>query len=163
MNSKVLLDDGSDWTFDKLEQYHQVIKQVASDYRLDTYPNQIEVITSEQMMDAYSSVGMPIGYNHWSYGKKFIQTQQSYQRGEMGLAYEIVINSNPCITYLMEENTMTMQALVIAHACYGHNSFFKNNYLFTTWTDALCRSNDARRCQSDRNVSYSLAPPITVK
>lgn len=54
----------------------------------------------------------------------------------MGLAYEIVINSNPCIAYLMEENTLTMQALVIAHACFGHNSFFKNNYLFRTWTDA---------------------------
>jgi spore cortex formation protein SpoVR/YcgB (stage V sporulation) len=54
----------------------------------------------------------------------------------MGLAYEIVINSNPCIAYLMEENTLTMQALVIAHAAYGHNSFFKNNYLFKTWTAA---------------------------
>jgi len=31
---------------------------------------------------------------------------------------------------------MTMQSLVIAHACYGHNSFFKNNYLFKQWTDA---------------------------
>ena len=54
----------------------------------------------------------------------------------MGLAYEIVINSNPCIAYLMEENTMTMQALVIAHAAYGHNSFFKGNYLFRQWTNA---------------------------
>ncbi len=54
----------------------------------------------------------------------------------MGLAYEIVINSNPCIAYLMEENSLTMQALVIAHAAYGHNSFFKGNYLFRTWTDA---------------------------
>jgi spore cortex formation protein SpoVR/YcgB (stage V sporulation) len=52
------------------------------------------------------------------------------------LAYEIVINSNPCIAYLMEENTMPMQALTIAHACYGHNSFFKGNYLFRTWTNA---------------------------
>jgi stage V sporulation protein R len=52
----------------------------------------------------------------------------------MGLAYELVINSNPCITYLLEENTLVMQAIVIAHACYGHNSFFKNNYLFKTWT-----------------------------
>lgn len=130
------LDDSSDWTFEKLEDYHAKIKEVAARYKLDTYPNQIEIITSEQMMDAYSSVGMPIGYSHWSYGKKFIQTQQGYHRGQMGLAYEIVINSNPCIAYLMEENSMTMQALVIAHACYGHNSFFKNNYLFTTWTDA---------------------------
>ena len=111
-------------------------RRVAAHYGLDTYPNQIEVITSEQMIDAYSSVGMPVGYHHWSFGKQFLSTEKSYQRGQMGLAYEIVINSNPCIAYLMEENTMTMQALVIAHACYGHNSFFKGNYLFRTWTDA---------------------------
>lgn len=130
------LDDSPDWTFEKLEQYQAEIARVAEHYRLDTYPNQIEVITAEQMMDAYASVGMPIGYNHWTFGKKFIQTERTYKRGQMGLAYEIVINSNPCISYLMEENTMTMQALVMAHACYGHNSFFKGNYLFKSWTDA---------------------------
>ncbi|MGL6313417.1 SpoVR family protein [Vibrio sp. WXL103] len=131
-----MLPDGPDWTFELLDRYHTEIKRVAEHYRLDTYPNQIEVITSEQMMDAYSSIGMPINYNHWSFGKKFIQTEQGYKHGQMGLAYEIVINSNPCIAYLMEENTVTMQALVMAHACYGHNSFFKGNYLFQTWTDA---------------------------
>ena len=31
---------------------------------------------------------------------------------------------------------MTTQALVIAHACYGHNSFFKGNHLFRQWTAA---------------------------
>lgn len=126
----------SEWSFELIEAYDRAIGQIARDYGLDTYPNQIEVISSEQMMDAYASVGMPLGYNHWSYGKQFLNVQQSYQRGQMGLAYEIVINSNPCIAYLMEENTMTMQALVIAHACYGHNSFFKGNYLFRAWTDA---------------------------
>ncbi len=135
-NKSKRLPDGPDWTFELLEQYHSEIKRVADFYHLDTYPNQIEVITAEQMMDAYSSVGMPLGYSHWSFGKKFIQTEQNYKRGQMGLAYEIVINSDPCISYLMEENTITMQALVIAHACYGHNSFFKGNYLFQTWTDA---------------------------
>ena len=127
----------SDWSFELLEKYDEEIGRIAREkFRLDTYPNQIEVIRSDQMMDAYSSVGMPINYHHWSFGKHFTQTQQNYERGRMGLAYEIVINSNPCIAYLMEENTMTMQALVIAHACYGHNSFFKGNYLFRTWTDA---------------------------
>jgi stage V sporulation protein R len=127
---------GSEWTFELLDTYDREIRRVAAHYGLDTYPNQIEVITSEQMIDAYSSVGMPVGYHHWSYGKEFMSTQKSYKRGQMGLAYEIVINSSPCIAYLMEENTMTMQALVIAHAAYGHNSFFKGNYLFRTWTDA---------------------------
>lgn len=130
------LSEDSEWSFDLLRLYDKEIARVAGHYGLDTYPSQIEIITSEQMIDAYSSVGMPVGYHHWSFGKQFLTTQKSYQRGQMGLAYEIVINSNPCITYLMEENTMTMQALVIAHASYGHNSFFKNNYLFRTWTDA---------------------------
>jgi stage V sporulation protein R len=130
------ISTGSEWSFELIERYDQEIAKIAKEFGLDTYPNQIEVISAEQMLDAYSSVGMPVGYNHWSYGKQFLQSSKSYQRGQMGLAYEIVINSNPCIAYLMEENTMMMQALVIAHACYGHNSFFKGNYLFQTWTDA---------------------------
>ncbi len=130
------ISEGSEWTFELLQRYDEEIARVAESYGLDTYPNQIEVITSEQMIDAYSSVGMPVGYHHWSFGKQFMATQQNYQRGQMGLAYEIVINSNPCIAYLMEENTLPMQALVIAHASYGHNSFFKGNYLFRSWTDA---------------------------
>jgi spore cortex formation protein SpoVR/YcgB (stage V sporulation) len=129
------LSTGSDWTFDLLADYDREIARIAADFRLDTYPNQIEIINSEQMMDAYASSGLPINYHHWSFGKHFLNVEGNYKRGRMGLAYEIVINSNPCIAYLMEENTMTMQALVIAHACYGHNSFFKNNYLFRTWTD----------------------------
>ena len=126
----------SDWSFELIDRYHEVIRATAQRYRLDTYPNQLEIITAEQMMDAYASVGMPVNYRHWSYGKEFIATEKNYKRGHMGLAYEIVINSNPCISYLMEENTMAMQALVIAHAAYGHNSFFRGNYLFRMWTDA---------------------------
>nr|WP_067289568.1 SpoVR family protein [Marinobacterium profundum] len=133
---KAPLSTDSEWTFELIEAYDKEIARLAKGFRLDTYPNQIEIITSEQMMDAYSSIGMPLNYNHWSFGKQFVETEQRYKRGQMGLAYEIVINSNPSIAYLMEENTMTMQALVIAHACYGHNSFFKGNYLFKTWTDA---------------------------
>ena len=123
-----------EWTFELIEAYHAEIDRVARSFGLDVYPIQVELITSEQMMDAYSSVGMPVNYHHWSFGKSFLQTEKGYRRGQMGLAYEIVINSNPCIAYLMEENTMTMQALVIAHAAYGHNSFFKGNYLFRQWT-----------------------------
>ncbi|MFT4940857.1 MAG: stage V sporulation protein R [Paraglaciecola sp.] len=155
-----MLSDGPDWTFDLLKQYETEIDRVAKDFALDIYPNQIEVITAEQMMDAYASIGMPINYAHWSYGKKFIQTEQDYRRGQMGLAYEIVINSEPCIAYLMEENTITMQALVIAHACYGHNSFFKNNYLFKTWTDAgsiidylLFAKNYQAKCEQKHGIA----------
>ena len=130
------LPSPSDWSFELIEAYHSEIARTAQSFGLDTYPVQLEVINAEQMIDAYASVGMPVNYRHWSFGKQFIATEKSYRRGQMGLAYEIVINSDPCIAYLMEENTMPMQALVMAHACYGHNSFFKGNYLFKMWTDA---------------------------
>jgi spore cortex formation protein SpoVR/YcgB (stage V sporulation) len=126
----------SEWTFEMIARYDAEIGRVAQYYGLDCYRNQFEIITAEQMMDAYASIGMPVYYNHWSFGKHFLATERRYKRGQMGLAYEIVINSDPCIVYLMEENTMTMQALVTAHAAYGHNSFFKGNYLFRTWTAA---------------------------
>src|SRR5205085_4503529 len=116
---------------------YDAIEEIAiGEFGLDIYPNQIEVITAEQMLDAYSSVGMPLMYKHWSYGKQFARNEVLYRKGLRGLAYEIVINSSPCISYIMEENTATMQALVIAHAAFGHNHFFKNNYLFKLWTDA---------------------------
>ena len=130
------LPDGSEWNMDLLLRYDAEIGRIAHNYGLTGYPHQIEIITAEQMMDAYASIGMPVLYHHWSFGKHFLATEKGYRRGQMGLAYEIVINSDPCIAYLMEENTLAMQALVIAHAAYGHNSFFHNNYLFKTWTAA---------------------------
>jgi stage V sporulation protein R len=97
------ISTSADWSYDLINQYYAAIEDIAKDFGLDTYPNQMEIISAEQMIDAYSSAGMPIGYNHWSFGKHFISNEQSYRRGQMGLAYEIVINSNPCIAYLREQ------------------------------------------------------------
>jgi spore cortex formation protein SpoVR/YcgB (stage V sporulation) len=127
----------AEWDFATLDRTYKAIEEIAlNDFKLDVYPNQIEVISSEQMLDAYSSLAMPLMYNHWSFGKLFAREETLYRAGYSALAYEIVINSSPCISYLLEENTMPMQALVIAHAAFGHNHFFKNNYLFRQWTNA---------------------------
>ena len=89
-----LLFQGADWDFRTLQRIYDACEQVARDeLGLDVYPNQIEVITAEQMLDAYSSVGMPLFYKHWSFGKHFAFQEASYRKGLMGLAYEIVINS----------------------------------------------------------------------
>jgi stage V sporulation protein R len=131
------LFEGADWEFGTIQRAYNAIERIALDeLGLNVYLNQIEVISTEQMLDAYSSIGMPLFYKHWSFGKHFARNEALYRAGMQGLAYEIVINSNPCISYIMEENTATMQTLVIAHAAFGHNHFFKNNYLFKQWTDA---------------------------
>jgi spore cortex formation protein SpoVR/YcgB (stage V sporulation) len=132
-----LLFSGPDWDFDLISRVHDACGEIGiKEMGLDPYPNQIEVITTEQMLDAYASTGMPLFYRHWSFGKHFARNEALYRKGYQGLAYEIVINSNPCIVYIMEENSATMQTLVIAHAGYGHAHFFKNNYVFKQWTDA---------------------------
>lgn len=132
-----LLFDGAEWTFDTMSRTYDAIQEIAlKDLELDVYPNQVEIISTEQMLDAYAAMGMPLLYQHWSFGKRFAREEQLYRKGYMGLAYEIVINSNPCISYNMEDNSMALQALVMAHAAFGHNHFFKNNYLFRQWTDA---------------------------
>ena len=129
------LFDGPEWSFELIRKVYDAMGEIAlGELGLDIYPNQIEVITAEQMLDSYSSIGMPLMYRHWSFGKRFAHDEAYYKRGMRSLAYELVINSDPCISYVMEENSMTMQALVIAHAAYGHNHFFKNNYQFQLWT-----------------------------
>lgn len=115
----------------------RVLDIIAKDkYGLDCYDNIIPVITAEEMLDNYSSVGMPVSYEHWSFGKQRLLEEDAYKKGKMGLAYEIVINTDPAIAYCMENNSPLMQILVIAHASFGHNSFFKGNHMFKDYTQA---------------------------
>jgi stage V sporulation protein R len=131
-----LLFRGSDWDFETIQRCYEAIERIAEDeLRLEVFPNRIELITNEQMLDAITSFGMPLMYRHWSFGKSFVQQEALYRHGLGGLIYEIVINSNPCISYLQAENSATMQALVIAHAAFGHNHFFRNNRIFQQWAE----------------------------
>lgn len=133
----LLFDKDKPWDFDAIRRTMDALEVLArDDLGLDIYPNQIEIISAEQMLDAYSSSGMPLMYPHWSFGKHFLQEEKLYRKGYQGLAYEIVINADPCISFLMEQNSMPLQTIVLAHAAFGHNHFFKNNCLFREWTDA---------------------------
>lgn len=133
----LLFKAGEDWTPELLEVAWEQIEIIArEELRITYYKPQIEVVTARQMLDAYSSVGLPIYYKHWSFGKEFVANEKAYKAGKMGLAYELVINSDPCIAYLMEENDALVQTLVMAHASVGHSAVFKHNYLFKAHTDA---------------------------
>lgn len=132
-----LLFEGESWDADTLRHIYDAVEPIAlDDLGLDVYPNHRQIVSSEQMIDAYASAGLPFMYGHWSFGKSFAQQDALYRKGWQGLAYELIINSNPCISYYMEENSAAMQLLTTAHAAFGHNHFFKNNYLFKEWTDA---------------------------
>lgn len=135
--SKLLFSAGDDWTPEILDRAWEEIEIIArEELKVTYYKPQVEIVTARQMLDAYTSVGMPIYYKHWSFGKEFVRDEKAYKSGRMGLAYELVINSDPCIAYLMEENNALIQTLVMAHASVGHSAVFKNNYLFKQYTDA---------------------------
>lgn len=134
--SKLLFKAGEDWTPEILDKAWVEIEKIAKELRVEYYPPQFEIISAEQMLEAYTSIGMPIFYNHWSFGKQAVKEKEAYAGGQMGLAYEIVINSNPTISYLMEQNNALLQALVMAHSICGHGTVFKNNVYFTQNTDA---------------------------
>jgi stage V sporulation protein R len=127
---------GSEWTLPMLEHFDQALARHAARLQLSTYPVQYELITAEQMLDLCSTVGMPVHYPHWGFGKQLVGQERGYRKGQSGLAYEIVINTDPALVYLMETNSLALQVLVMAHAAYGHNAFFRSNYLFQQFTQA---------------------------
>lgn len=112
-----------------LELADKICQIIAVDkYELDVYPNTIEIIRADQMLDVYTTTGLPDSYPHWSFGKRRMMEERDYDANKH-LAYEIVINSDPCVAYCMDTNTPMMQLIVIAHASYGHNAVFKNNHM----------------------------------
>lgn len=136
------IDSRTDWAFPLLELAWEEIAQIADEElelsvpRNNLYVNQFETVTAEQMLDAYASIGLPVNYPHWSFGKGFLKHQKAYEHGHSSLALEMVINTSPCINLLMEENLAFSQVMVMAHAGVGHNAVFKNNAYFKEWTQA---------------------------
>lgn len=122
------LIESADWDFKLLDKMLSTCEEYGTKLGYDFYPNRVEIVSSEQMLDAYASIGMPVFYNHWSFGKQLLRDTKAYQANRMGLAYELVINSIPCVAYCMEDNTALMQLLVMAHACVSADTEYLSPY-----------------------------------
>lgn len=125
----------AEYTMADLEYYNNIIEEAANEFGLDCYPQEFEICNYEDMLSYEAYSGMPSRYPHWSFGKAWERKKTFYRYNMIGLPYEMVINSNPCLAYLMKENTLALQILTIAHV-YAHNDFFKNNRLFRDGTRA---------------------------
>lgn len=135
--SNLLFESGDDWTIPSIARVCDEVEKIGrEELKVDLYPNEVDIVDSEGMINCHALIGMPFLYNHWSFGKSFIKTQKQYTKGYTNLAYEMVINSNPVINFLLDQNDMLTQTMVLAHSSVGHNSFFKNNYLFKKFTQA---------------------------
>jgi stage V sporulation protein R len=122
---------GAPYSIADLQKWNERITELVQQFGLSTYPQEFEICDYEQMLSFMVYSGMPSHYPHWSYGKSFEKLKTLYEYGVSGLPYEMVINSNPAIAYLMRDNTLALQILTMAHV-YGHNDFFRNNFTFRT-------------------------------
>ena len=118
-----------------LEEWNERILELVERYGLNCYPQEFEMCDHNEMIGYMAYSGIPSRYSHWSFGKGFERTKTMYDYGVQGLPYEMVINTDPCLAYLMRDNSLLLQVLTIAHV-YGHNDFFANNFTFTSGTDA---------------------------
>lgn len=141
-----LEDNMGDSFLEKLADWDEKIEQLALGHGLDWFPILYETCDYYEMIGNMAYHGMPTHYGHWSFGKSFERTHAMYNAGLEGLPYELIINSNPSLAYLMEENPLYLQILIMCH-CVGHSDFFKNNITFahTRPSEVILRMRNAKR------------------
>jgi len=121
-------------TVEELKYWDSQICKIGEKFNLDWYDIDYEIIDYNEMISAMAYTGLPTHYRHWSFGKAYERTHTLYNAGMQGLPYEMIINTDPSIAYLMLENGMYIHILTMSH-CVGHSDFFKNNRMFAH-TDA---------------------------
>jgi stage V sporulation protein R len=149
----------SEWTISDLQEWDDKICTIGKALGLDWYPIEYEICDYKEMIGHMAYTGLPTHYRHWSYGKSFDRIQTEYNLGMSGLPYEMIINSDPSISYLMTENPMPTHILTMAH-CVGHSDFFKNNRMFAeTGADTVI---DRFKAAGKRVKKYMEDPNIGV-
>jgi|LSQX01.3.fsa_nt_gb stage V sporulation protein R len=151
----------SNYSLKELELWNHRIEEIVTELGLDCYEQEFELVSYEDMTAYEAYNGMPSHYPHWRFGKAYERIKTLNRYNLSGLPYEMVINSNPCIAYLMKDNSLVLQILTMAHV-YGHNDFFKGNRLFKAGTRASYTTeifkNHAVRIRdyiSDPSIGYS--------
>src|SRR3990170_1196635 len=112
----------------ELEAIRESVHEDARAYGLDFYDTIFELLDYDQLNEVAAYLGFPTRYPHWRFGMEYEKLSKGYTYG-LSKIYELVINNDPCYAYLMKNNSLTDQKLVIAHV-YGHGDFFKNNLWF---------------------------------
>jgi stage V sporulation protein R len=115
-------------SLEDLRHWQSRIEAEARSFGLDFFETRFELVDYRQLNEIAAYGGFPVRYPHWSHGMQFDQLNKGYQYGLQKI-YEMVINNDPCYAYLMKENSITDQKLVMCHV-YGHCDFFKNNEWF---------------------------------
>jgi stage V sporulation protein R len=109
----------------ELEEYAERIEGLAQRQGLDYYPVDFE-LAPQSLMTEIAVYGLPVRMPHWSFGVRYIH--QLIQQG-MGHSriFEVMFPGDPCHAYLVNNNTLPENTLVVAHVL-GHADFAKRNH-----------------------------------
>jgi stage V sporulation protein R len=111
----------------RLERAMDEIWGIARRFGLDPYPVNFELVPASIMYE-FGAYGLPGRFSHWSRGKAYYRMKTEYDYG-LSKIYELVVNTNPSYAFLMEQNDLLQNMVVVAHVL-GHTDFFKNNIYF---------------------------------
>src|SRR3989304_6227477 len=95
----------------KLLEDAQNIEKAARHYGLDFFQTVFEVVDYDQMCELAACGGFPSRYQHWRFGMEYEQLSKSYEYG-LSKIYEMVINTDPAVAYLLDCNHHVDQKLV---------------------------------------------------
>ncbi len=115
----------SEWA--ELERAIGEIHAVARGFGLDPLPTHFELVPAAVMYEV-SAYGLPGRFSHWTAGKAYQHMKTRYDFG-LSRIYELVINADPAQAFLLENNTLLANKLVVAHV-FAHADFFKHNAYF---------------------------------
>ena len=110
-----------------LSDYIPRIEALARRFHLDYHPVDFEIVPTAFMMEV-AVYGLPVRMPHWSFGVRYMQELVRRSLGHSRI-FEVMFPGDPCHAYLVNNNTLAENTLVVAHVL-GHADFAKNNQLF---------------------------------
>jgi stage V sporulation protein R len=112
---------------DTLAYYAGKIESLAQQLGLDYYPVDFEVVPAHFMTEI-AVYGLPVRMPHWSFGIRYIHQLIRQSMGNSRI-FEVMFPGDPCQAYLVRDNSIAENILVVAHVI-GHADFAKHNQLF---------------------------------
>jgi stage V sporulation protein R len=112
----------------ELQKLAVEVFEMAADFGLTHYPIKFVSVSPKELTGIAAYTGFPARMPHWTFGMEYEDLHKRYNYG-VSKIYELVINTDPIIAYLLNTNALVEQKLVMIHVC-GHADFFYNNAWF---------------------------------
>lgn len=108
----------------------QRAEAAASNAGLSFFEVVFEMLDAADVNAVAAYGGFPTRYPSWRFGMEYERLAKGHEWG-LSKIYELVVNHDPTIAYLVRSNSLMEQKLVMAHV-FGHADFFRNNAWFAS-------------------------------